>query len=122
MTYDELLDKIEKYLPVRENEKDKFGEVFTPPILINELLDQLPNHVWTDPTLKWLDPASGTGNFFMLVFFRLMAGLAKKIPNKNKRSHHILKNMLYMVDINSNNIITGINPSPIVYLFCIFPI
>jgi hypothetical protein len=114
MTYDELLDKIEEYLPVRKDEKEKFGEVFTPPILINELLDQLPNHVWTDPTLKWLDPASGTGNFFMLVFFRLMTGLAKKIPNKNKRSHHILKNMLYMVDINSNNVkiartIFGIN-------------
>lgn len=104
MTYDELLDKIEEYLPVRENEKDKFGEVFTPPILINELLDQLPKYVWTDPTLKWLDPASGTGNFFMLVFYRLMTGLAKKIPNKNKRSNHILQNMLYMVDINPKNI------------------
>ena len=40
MTYDELLDKIEEYLPVRKDEKEKIGEVFTPPILINELLDQ----------------------------------------------------------------------------------
>ena len=94
MNYNELLTKINDYLPVRENEKDKFGEVFTPPVLIDELLDQLPSTVWSNPSLKWLDPASGIGNFFMLVFTRLMTGLDKKIPNKNKRSQHILKNML----------------------------
>ena len=103
MNNDELLDKIEEYLPVRSDEKEKFGEVFTPPILINELLDHLPNHVWSNPNLKWLDPASGIGNFFMIVFIRLMNGLAKKIPNKTKRSHHILKNMLYMIEINNKN-------------------
>ena len=104
MNYNELLTKINDYLPVRENEKDKFGEVFTPPVLIDELLDQLPSTVWSNPSLKWLDPASGIGNFFMLVFTRLMTGLDKKIPNKNKRSQHILKNMLFMVEINHKNV------------------
>jgi hypothetical protein len=104
MNNDEVLDKIEEYLPVRADEKEKFGEVFTPPVLINELLDQFPSHVWTNPHLKWLDPASGIGNFFMIVFIRLMSGLDKKIPNKNKRSQHILKNMLYMTEINTKNI------------------
>ena len=104
MNYTELLYKIEEYLPVRMNEKEKYGEVFTPPALINELLDHLPTHVWTNPNLKWLDPASGIGNIFMLVYSRLMSGLNKKIPEKNKRSQHILKNMLYMVDINPNNV------------------
>jgi hypothetical protein len=104
MNYNELLTKINDYLPVRENEKDKFGEVFTPPVLIDELLDQLPSSVWSNPSLKWLDPASGIGNFFMLVFTRLMTGLDKKIPNKNKRSQHILKNMLFMAEINHKNV------------------
>jgi len=104
MNDDELLDKIEEYLPVRTKEKEKFGEVFTPPVLINELLDQLPSHVWSNPNLKWLDPASGIGNFFMIVYSRLMRGLNKKIPNKIKRSQHILKNMLYMTEINTKNI------------------
>jgi len=104
MNNDQVLDKIEEYLPVRTDEKEKFGEVFTPPILINELLDHLPTDVWTNSNLKWLDPASGIGNFFMLVYTRLMSGLAKKIPNKSKRSQHILKNMLYMTEINAKNI------------------
>jgi hypothetical protein len=100
----EVLDKIEEFLPVRTDEKEQFGEVFTPPVLINELLDHLPAHVWSNPNLKWLDPASGIGNFFMIVFARLMSGLSKKIPNKSKRSQHILKNMLYMTEINAKNI------------------
>jgi len=104
MNYNEILEKIKDYLPVRENEKDKFGEVFTPPTLIDELLDQLPADVWSNPDLKWLDPASGIGNFFMLVFYRLMTGLAKKIPNKTKRSQHILKKMLFMTELNLKNV------------------
>jgi len=104
MKYDDLINKIEEYLPVRKNEKEKFGEVFTPPLLINELLDNLPKDVWSNPTLKWLDPANGIGNFFIIVYSRLMNGLEKKIPNKNNRSLHILKNMLYMVEINPKNV------------------
>lgn len=104
MNYNEILTKINDYLPVRENEKDKFGEVFTPPTLINELLDQLPSVVWSNPSLTWLDPASGIGNFFMIVFHRLMSGLAKKLPNKNKRSHHILTKMLFMTELNPKNV------------------
>ena len=38
MTPEEIQTKIEQYLPVRKQEKDKFGEVFTPLSLINELL------------------------------------------------------------------------------------
>jgi hypothetical protein len=114
LNYDELLNKIEEFLPVRINEKEKFGEVFTPPILIDEMLDHLPSNIWNNPDLKWLDPASGIGNFFMMVYARLMIGLSIKIPNKNKRSHHILKNMLYMIEINPKNVkisstIFGIN-------------
>jgi len=104
MGYEDLMNKIEEYLPVRNKEKEKFGEVFTPPALINELLDHLPHNVWSNPDFKWLDPACGIGNFFMIVFYRLMAGLASKIPNKNKRSNHILKNMLFMIEINPKNI------------------
>ena len=94
---------IEDYLPVRKIEKDKFGEVFTPVVLINEILDQLPPSVWKDKNLKWLEPANGTGNFMMIVYKRLMDGL-KSIQNTNERSKHILDNMLYMVEINSKNV------------------
>lgn len=37
--------------------------VFTPPGVVNAVLDLLPEGVWADPTLRWLDPASKTGVF-----------------------------------------------------------
>jgi hypothetical protein len=104
MTSEEIDEKIIKHLDIREEEKNKFGEVFTPKSLIDEMMDALPNTIWSKPDLKWLDPASGIGNFFMVVYQRLMDGLEQWKPNKQARSSHILKNMLYMVEINAKNI------------------
>ncbi len=84
--------------------KNKYGEVITPPILINEILDNLPKTVWHNPDLSWLDPCAGTGNFFILVYQRLMKGLTKKIPNIKTRQTHIITKMLYMVELNPKNI------------------
>jgi len=50
------------------------GEVFTPPELVNEMLDRLPPELWTDPDKTFLDPACGTGNFLVEVVRRKMAG------------------------------------------------
>ena len=84
----------------RKTEKEKFGEVFTPPAMINAMLDQLPEHIWSDPTKKWLDPAAGFGNFPMMVYARLMTGLATHYPDSAERSRHIIQRMLYMVEYN----------------------
>ena len=73
------------------NRKDKYGEVFTPPILIRELLDQLPTRVWTNPDAQWLDPCAGEGNFTDEIVPRLMEGLVKHIPNETARRRHILE-------------------------------
>jgi len=106
MTAREIQDKIIEYLPVKKVEKDKYGEVFTPQELINEMLDKLPTNVWSDPNLKWLDPANGIGNFPMLVFERLNEGLktVSGYEDEKKRKEHIIKNMLYMVELNGKNI------------------
>lgn len=85
---------------IRQAEKDRFGEVFTPPAIINAMLDQLPLEVWTDPTKKWLDPAAGFGNFFMEVYPRLMKSLEHVIKEPLQRRRHILTQMLYMVEVN----------------------
>lgn len=33
-------------------------EVFTPPTLANQMLDLLPNEIWSDSSIKFLDPSS----------------------------------------------------------------
>lgn len=103
-SFDKIQEKIEKYLPIREREKKSFGEVMTPPELIIEMLQQLPIEVWSNPNLTWLDPANGTGNFPIYVYYGLMVGLEDKIKDPIKRSERIINNMLYMVELNSKNV------------------
>jgi len=102
----ELIDsflKLKLKKPNEENKK-KHGEVFTPPNLINELLDKLPEDVWKNKDLKWFDPAVGVGNFMIEVYYRLMKGLEESIPELDERKNHIINNMLYMAEINENNV------------------
>jgi site-specific DNA-methyltransferase (adenine-specific) len=74
-------------------------EVFTPPPLANKILDLLPNEVWSNPELKFIDPACKTGIFLRECAKRLMGGLEKVIPDEDKRREHIFKNMLYGIAI-----------------------
>jgi hypothetical protein len=91
-------------LSVRESEKNKYGEVFTSYSYICILLDQLPSSVWSNPSLRWLEPASGIGHFCLVIYMRLMNGLAEIIPDVSTRHEHILRNMLFMVEINEDNV------------------
>ena len=95
---------IQANLSVRNLEKNKYGEVFTPYSYICDLLDQLPARVWRDPRLRWLEPASGIGNFCLVIYMRLMDGLADAFPDQVARHEHILRNMLFMVEINEENV------------------
>jgi hypothetical protein len=101
----ELLELINDCLKPKDIEKKKFGEVFTPMILINEMLDNLPNNVWKNKNLKWLDPATGMGNFPIAVYLRLMKELKEIIPNEKECKKHILENMLYMCELNKKNVL-----------------
>lgn len=69
--------------------------VFTPPRVVNAVLDLLPEVVWTDPGLRWLDPGSKTGVFPREITKRLMVGLAEVIPDEMARLEHILTNMVF---------------------------
>jgi len=86
-----------------EKRKDN-DEVFTPPFLIDEMLDKLPKKVWSDPAKTWLDPCAGLGNFSVLILKRLMVGLKKWQPNPELRKKHILENMLFHVEMNPKSI------------------
>ena len=104
MSPEDIQQKIEQYLPIKVKEKNKNGEVFTPIELIEEMLDTLPKEVWKNPDLTWLDPANGIGNYPMVAYTHLMKGLEDWQPDRQKRSEHIIQNMLYMVELNQVNV------------------
>jgi hypothetical protein len=101
----ELLELINDCLKPKDVEKKQFGEVFTPMKLVNEMLDKLPIEVWSNKDLKWLDPASGMGNFPIAVYLRLMDSLKREIKDVKVRKKHILENMLYMSELNKKNVL-----------------
>jgi len=70
-------------------------EVFTPPQLANRILDLLPAELWTDKKATFLDPGCKSGVFLREIARRLDKGLAKQIPNRQKRINHIFKNQLF---------------------------
>lgn len=74
-------------------------EVFTPPAIVNQMLDILPTEVWTNPDFKWLDPATKSGVFLREIAMRLMEGLKLAIPDEGERREHIFRNMLYGIAI-----------------------
>ena len=95
---------IEEHLPSKEKEKSELGEVFTPVSMIETLYKNFPKEIWKNPSNTWLDPAGGIGNFPLVLYFWLMEGLASKIPNKTKRSKHIIEKMIFINEINANNV------------------
>jgi hypothetical protein len=103
-TSDEIYRYIQDNLSIRTIEKNKYGEVFTPIKYINELLDQLPSNVWSNSKLRWLEPSSGIGHFCLVIYARLMSGLSGEFIERGERHDHIIKNMLFMVEINPLNV------------------
>ena len=86
-----------------EKRKDN-DEVFTPPHLIEEMLDKLDESVWSDPAKTWLDPCAGLGNFSVLILKRLMSGLKDWEPNEELRKKHILERQLFHVEMNPESV------------------
>ena len=74
-------------------------EVFTPPELVNSMLDLLPHEIWTDETTTFLDPSSKSGVFLREIVKRLNAGLVEKIPDAEQRLNHILKNQVFGIAV-----------------------
>lgn len=70
-------------------------EVFTPPQLVNRILDMLPADLWSDKKTTFLDPGCKSGVFLREIVKRLDKGLEKQIPNRQKRLNHIFKNQVF---------------------------
>lgn len=70
-------------------------EVFTPPQVVNRMLDMLPPELWSNPQATFLDPVCKTGVFLREVAKRLMVGLADRIPDVQERVNHIMTSQLF---------------------------
>lgn len=74
-------------------------EVFTPPEVVNQMLDMLPQELFSNPDTTFLDPACKTGVFLREIAKRLIKGLAPQIPNLQERIDHIFRKQLYGIAI-----------------------
>ena len=74
-------------------------EVFTPPELVNQMLDMLPAELWQNPEARFLDPVCKSGVFLREIAKRLIAGLAEQIPDLQARIDHVFTRQLYGIAI-----------------------
>lgn len=74
-------------------------EVFTPPEVVNQMLDMLPQELFSNPDTTFLDPACKTGVFLREIAKRLLKGLEPQIPDLQERIDHIFQKQLYGIAI-----------------------
>lgn len=99
-TLSEAVNHIRKLTYMSGVERNKLrvkatGEVFTPTPLVQEILDQLPEEVFTDPTKTFLDPSCGDGQFLGEVLIR-------KIENGSTFEQAL--STVYGVDLMQDNV------------------
>jgi hypothetical protein len=85
-------------------------EVFTPPEFANRMLDTLAEawaashsgaSIWTDSSVRFLDPCVKSGVFLREISSRLAIGLTDKIPNLEDRVDHILTKQVFGISITN---------------------
>ena len=113
-TQEEIFELIDTYLGISEVERKTFGEVSTPiydnPGSVDEQLKLLDDDFWKNPYTKVLDPASGLGNYEVVLLANFMNGLKDYVDDKIDlrdsviRYKWIMEEIIYVVDINSKNL------------------
>ncbi|MDD2966249.1 MAG: Eco57I restriction-modification methylase domain-containing protein [Desulfovibrionaceae bacterium] len=76
-------------------------EVFTPPEVANAMLDMLPESIWSDPKVTFLDPACKSGVFLREIAKRLIKGLEKEFPDLQVRLNHIFHKQLFGIALTA---------------------
>lgn len=79
-------------------------EVFTPPVLANQMLDTVArawadahagDNLWANPNVRFLDPCTKSGVFLREITRRLIHGLESQIPDLPQRVEHILARQVF---------------------------
>ena len=83
-------------------------EVFTPPDFARRMLDTLSEawaadnggaDIWTDKTVRFLEPCTKSGVFLREITQRLTQGLSTEIPDLRERVNHILTQQVFGIGI-----------------------
>jgi len=69
--------------------------VFTPPKVVNDMLDLLPPELFKSRTTTFLDIGCKSGVFLREITKRLIEGLESEIPDLQTRVDHILHNQVF---------------------------
>lgn len=94
------------------------GEVFTPSSIVDDMLDLLPEDIWTvHPSPSFLEPSVGNGNFVSAILSRKLTyvddafrlGSLPAGKNLESAEYHALEALssIYGIDISEDNIIGG---------------
>ena len=99
-TLSEVIDHIRNRTYMGGVERDKLrvkatGEVFTPTLLVQEILEQIPIDQFTDPTKTFLDNSCGDGQFLSEVLIRKM---------ENGSTFEQALQTIYGVDLMQDNV------------------
>ncbi len=73
---------------------DNTGEVFTPPKLVNEMLNEMPEKLLKDSNSKFLDLCAGSGNFAIRL---------KELLCQYHNEDYVLNNMIYVIEYQKDN-------------------
>ena len=85
-------------------------EVFTPPTLVNQMLDQLEvawsdtndgELIWSNPSVTFLDPCTKSGVFLREIVQRLVAGQVDQEGNLAERVDRILRTQVFGIGITN---------------------
>ena len=80
----------------RENARVKAtGEVFTPTWLVEKIIDEMDQSLFTDPTKTFLDPSCGDGQFLSSVLYRKL---------ENGTDFETALSTIYGVDLMQDNV------------------
>lgn len=86
--------------------KERYGEVFTPSFLVEDIMSIIPSHYFRNAMFKWLDVGGGDGIFSTYLYNRLFEGLKDKVSDEDERREHILENMIYISEIQDEHLLT----------------
>lgn len=84
---------------LNKSDINNYGIVYTPDNLVDEILDLIPEKYFKMKDLTWLDIGAGKGAFSLNLYNRLIKNLSDQFENTEQCKQHIIKNMLFMIEI-----------------------